>query len=146
MTWVVDTCILIDILKADLVFSIASSRAIQSKMDDVLLVAPIAYVELAPAFKGDVVAQDGFLDALWIGHDFGGDRSAVLAAHKSWYEHVLRKRAGLTAKRPIADVMIGAYALSKGGLITRNEADFRALYPSLVIFMKDRRQRNMLHL
>ena len=134
MTWVIDTCILIDILKADPVFSKASSQAIQSKMDDVLVVAPITYVELAPAFKGDVVAQDNFLDALWIGHDFQGDTNAVLAAHKAWYEHVLRKRSGLTAKRPIADVMIGAYAFSKGGLITRNEADFRPLYPSLTIF------------
>ena len=37
-------------------------------------------------------------------------------------------------KRPIADVMIGAYALEKGGLITRNEEDFRSLYPTLRIF------------
>ena len=37
-------------------------------------------------------------------------------------------------ERPIADVMIGAYALSKGGLITRNEDDFRSLYPTLKIF------------
>ena len=33
-----------------------------------------------------------------------------------------------------ADIMIGAYALRKGGLITRNESDFRALYPNLPIF------------
>ena len=58
----------------------------------------------------------------------------MLAAHKAWYEHVLRKRAGDVKKRPIADVMIGAYALEKGGLITRNEEDFRSLYPSLRIF------------
>ena len=32
------------------------------------------------------------------------------------------------------DVMIGAYAMQKGGLITRNEDDFRLLYPSLTIF------------
>ena len=37
-------------------------------------------------------------------------------------------------KRPIADVMIGAYALQKGGLITRNEDDFRSLYPDLTIY------------
>lgn len=30
--------------------------------------------------------------------------------------------------------MIGAYAMQKGGLITRNEADFRAIYPDLMIF------------
>ena len=30
--------------------------------------------------------------------------------------------------------MIGAYALQKGGLITRNEDDFRSLYPDLTIY------------
>ena len=134
MTWVIDTCVLIDILKADPVFSKVSSLALQSKMNDELKIAPITYVELAPAFAGNVVAQDGFLNALWIQCDFGGNKSAVLAAHKSWHEHILRKRSGVVARRPIADVMIGAYALTKGGLITRNEADFRTLYPSLTIF------------
>ena len=51
MTWVIDTCVLIDILKADPVFSKLSSMALQSKMDDVLTIAPITYVELAPAFS-----------------------------------------------------------------------------------------------
>lgn len=134
MIWVVDTCVLIDILKADPTFSKKSSQALQSKMDDVLEIAPITYVELAPAFKGDVAAQNEFLDALWIRCDFGENRDAVLAAHRSWYAHVLRKRAGMDYKRPVTDVMIGAYALSKGGIITRNEADFRTLYPTLEIF------------
>ena len=134
MIWVVDTCVLIDILKADPVFSKQSSQALQTKMDDVLAIAPITYVELAPTFKGDISTQNEFLNALWIRYDFGGSRDAVLAAHKSWYEHVLRKRAGMEEKRPVADVIIGAYALSRGGLITRNESDFRTLYPSLEIF------------
>lgn len=134
MIWVVDTCVLIDILKADPVFSKLSSQALQAKMDDVLVIAPITYVELAPAFKGDVSAQNEFLNALWIRYDFDGNREAVLTAHRAWYEHVLRKRSGMEGKRPVADVMIGAYALSKGGLITRNEADFRTLYPPLEIF------------
>ena len=69
---------MIDILKADPVFSKSSSQALQSKMNDVLMIAPITYVELAPAFAGNVVAQDGFLNALWIQCDFGGNRSAVL--------------------------------------------------------------------
>ena len=134
MNWVVDTCILIDLLKADPVFARSSSMALQSKMDDILVIAPITYVELAPAFRGNVEAQNEFLNALWIRYDFEGNRDAVLAAHKSWHEHVLRKRSGIEERRPIADVMIGAYALSKGGLITRNESDFRALYPTLEIF------------
>ena len=47
---------------------------------------------------------------------------------------MVRKRNGEATKRPIADVMIGAYALQKGGLITRNEDDFRSLYPELTIY------------
>ena len=58
----------------------------------------------------------------------------VLTAHRAWYEHIRRKRKGEVVKRPIADVMIGAYAESKGGLITRNEDDFRVLFQSLKIF------------
>ena len=71
---------------------------------------------------------------VWVQHDFRGSEVAVLSAHKAWYEHVLRKRKGETLKRPIADVMIGAYALQKGGLITRNEDDFHSLYPTLTIY------------
>lgn len=134
MTWVVDTCIILDILDGHAEFARPSSFAIQSKLDDVLTVAPITYVELAPAFNGDVAEQDAFLDGLWIQHDFDGGKDAVLAAHKAWYEHIMRKRAGTEKKRPIADVMIGEYAMQKGGLITRNESDFRTLYPSLTIF------------
>ena len=31
-------------------------------------------------------------------------------------------------------VLIGAYAMSVGGSLTRNEADFHALYPTLTMF------------
>ena len=134
MIWVVDTCVLIDLLKADPVFGKQSAFALQSKLDETLVIAPITYVELAPAFKGDVQAQDEFLKSIWIECDYGGSREAILAAHQAWwYAHVLRKRAGDVLKRPIADVLIGAYALAKGGLITRNENDFRSLYPELTI-------------
>ena len=103
MTWVVDTCVILDILDGKSEFAEKSSQALQSKMD-------------------------------WVQHDFRGSEAAVLSAHRAWYEHVLRKRKGEATKRPIADVMIGAYALQKGGLITRNEDDFRSLYPTLNIY------------
>ena len=132
--WVVDTCVIIDILSGDRDFSSKSADAIDVKRDDGLAIAPITYVELAPSFCGDAAEQDNVLAGLGIELDFGGNRGAVLAAHKAWHEHVLRKRLGSVAKRPIADVLIGAYAMQKGGLITRNEADFKSLYPDLTIF------------
>ena len=132
--WVVDTCVIIDVLSGDGEFSGKSADAIDMKRDDGLVIAPITYVELAPSFDGDSNRQDSTLTGLGIEIDFGGNRDAVMAAYKAWHDHVQRKRAGQVAKRPIADIMIGAYAMQKGGLITRNEDDFRSLYPNLPIF------------
>ena len=79
------------------------------------------------------MVQSGAKRLSW--HEFSGQISSRrFQRHKAWYEHVLRKRNGEATKRPIADVMIGAYALQKGGLITRNEDDFRSLYPDLAIY------------
>ena len=134
MKWVVDTCVIIDVLRGDDGFSGLSADALDAKMKDGLCIAPITYVELAPSFNGDVAEQDALLADFGISVDFGESRDKILLAHKAWHEHVLRKRKGGTLKRPIADVMIGAYALQKGGLITRNEDDFRSLYPDLTIY------------
>lgn len=132
--WVVDTCVIIDILSGDGDFSGRSADAIDAKRDEGLVIAPITYVELAPSFCGNAEDQNEVLSGLGIGLDFAGNKDAVLAAHRAWYEHVMRKRLGAEAKRPIADVLIGAYAMQKGGLITRNEVDFKSLYPNLTIF------------
>jgi len=134
MTWVVDTCVIIDMVEQDGEFSSVSAAALASKLDDSFVIAPITYVELAPVFNGDVERQNDFLRRAWIDFDFAGNKDAVLAAHRAWHGHVQRKRTGEVPKRPIADVLIGAYAMQKGGLITRNEDDFRSLYPALNIF------------
>ena len=134
MILVVDTCVVIDLIERDSEFGAVSAAALASKIDDSFVIAPITYVELGPVFDGDRERQDAFLKESWIDFDFAGNKDAVLVAHKAWYEHVLRRRKGEVTKRPIADVMIGAYALQKGGLITRNEDDFRSLYPDLTIY------------
>lgn len=135
--WVVDTCVIIDVLCGDGEFSTKSADALDAKRGEGLVIAPITYVELAPSFVGDVHEQDVVLAGLGIAVDFCGSKDIVLEAHKAWYEHVQRKRAGEVVRRPIADVLIGAYAMQNGGLITRNEADFRLLYPNLTIFNPD---------
>ena len=134
MKWVVDTCVILDVLKGDKDFSGMSADALDRKRLEGLVVAPLTYVELSPSFGGNAVEQNRFLEKLGVDIEFQGNRDAVLIAHKAWCEHIMRKRAGQVAKRPIADIMIGAYAMQKGGLITRNEDDFRALFPNLTIF------------
>lgn len=55
------------------------------------------------------------------------------AARLAWHQYVTRRRATLTPKRPLADVLIGAFALRFDGILTRNEADFRQLFPTLKV-------------
>ena len=43
MIWVVDTCVILDVLDNHPDFAKVSSQALQAKIDDVLVVAPITY-------------------------------------------------------------------------------------------------------
>jgi hypothetical protein len=44
---------------------------------------------------------------------------------------VCSPRSALWTRRPVADVLIGAFALRHQGLLTRNADDFGKLFPSL---------------
>lgn len=134
MTWVVDTCVLIDIAMQDPRFGILSYRALEERIDDALVIAPVTYVELAPCFDGNIEDQDQFLNGLYLNIDYLGDKRTILEAYHAWYAHIQRKHTKGEIKRPIADVLIGAYAKSLGGgLITRNEKHFKTLFPDLKI-------------
>lgn len=134
MTLVVDTCILLDILEEDSVFGLASAQALNAQRDNELIVSPATYVELAPAFLGDRRWQNQFLEGLCI-QVVSNEPEVLNVAHSAWNAHILRKRKGIEKRRPIADVFIGALAAANDGLITRNEADFRPLFPNLNIIV-----------
>ncbi|MCX6539760.1 MAG: hypothetical protein NT151_12625 [Acidobacteria bacterium] len=40
-------------------------------------------------------------------------------------------------RRPVADVLIGAFASTRQGLLTRNPTDFAPVFPSLTIVTPD---------
>ena len=52
--WVVDTCVIIDVLSGDGEFSVKSADAIDMKRGDGLVIAPITYVELAQIGRAHV--------------------------------------------------------------------------------------------
>lgn len=133
MSMVVDTCIIIDVLDNRSPCSMASAKILDRYAADGLLIAPISYVELAPAFLGDENRERDFLLELGIELPPLIDNTDLSVAHAAWYRQILRKRQGKAVRRPIADVMIGALASVNGGLITRNAKDFRALFPKLNI-------------
>jgi predicted nucleic acid-binding protein len=124
MAWVVDTSVLLDIHSADPAFSQTSAVCLTKHWADGLVLSPVTYVELAPAFGGDKVLQEQFLaevgvewPALWTLHD-------TQTAHSLWAAHIQKKHDGQIAKRPIADVLIEAFAQRFQGLITRNPKHF----------------------
>lgn len=133
MAWVVDTCVLIDVLEDDPVFGHTSALALDSHASEGLVICPMTYAELAPAFQGDLSLQDEFLGG--VGLDFRQDWlwGDTLLAHEAWNNFVQRRRSGLLPKRPLADILIGAFASRYQGLITRNPADFSGVFPNLAI-------------
>jgi predicted nucleic acid-binding protein len=56
------------------------------------------------------------------------------AAHAAWSDFCRRRRAGkVLARRPVADVFIGAFARRLDGLVTRDSLGFKSLFPGLKI-------------
>jgi len=133
MAWVVDTCILLDVGLDDPTFGEISEALLQEKVEDGLLICPVTFVELAPAFAGDLGALRRFLSGLAVDHaELWQDQDTDRAA-RAWSRHIARRREypARFAKRPVADVLIGGFAMRFDGLLTRNTKDFRKLFPGL---------------
>jgi predicted nucleic acid-binding protein len=124
MSWVVDTAVLLDIHSADPDFSQASAECLSKYCADGLVISPITYVELAPAFNGDAALQEQFLAEVGIEWPTFWTLRDTQAAHHLWAAHTRKKHNGRATKRPVADVLIEAFAQRFEGLITRNPKHF----------------------
>jgi predicted nucleic acid-binding protein len=133
VVWVVDTCVVIDVLVHDPEFGLRSATLLEERLSEGLGICLVTQVELAPAFDGDFEAQKRFLDLAGISDGLGWPLMAAKAAHAGWHSHVIARRSGECSKRPVADVLIGACAATQRGLITRNGSDFRRRFPNLQI-------------
>jgi predicted nucleic acid-binding protein len=133
MAWVIDTCVVIDILENDPEFGVRSARKLEALLDDGLVLCPVTMVELSPAFDGNLPAQKEFLDMCGIDYHQPFTVADSESAHAAWNEYVQAKRRRQTAKRPVADLLIGGFALRFDGLITRNPNDFQPWFKTLMI-------------
>ena len=131
MAWVVDTCLLIDVAEDDPQFGEDSAVLLDHRRPVGLLVAPVSYIELAPLFNGVQTAQNEFLESIGVNWTHSWTWPDTVAAHRAWHQYLVRRRRGRINKRPIADILIGAFASRFDGLLTRNVKDFRAIFPSL---------------
>ncbi len=127
MAWVVDTSVLLDIHLADPAHCQLSAACLKQHLKYGLVICPVTYVELAPAFAGSSQLQDEFLQEAGLQWPVQWTVADTQAGHRLWADHVSRKRAGKVAKRPIADVLIEAFAQRFQGLITRNPKHFTTI-------------------
>lgn len=114
----------------DPVYGPLSAGCLSAHSSTGLLICPITLVELAPAFRGDAKAARVWLESMGIATTEPWIDADTLLAHEIWHAHILRKRSGLTTKRPVADVLIGAFASRFDGIITRNPSDFLNMNPA----------------
>lgn len=133
MAWVVDTCLLIDVAIADPQFGAASARLLDQQRPSGLALCPISYIELSPLFNGDAITQNEFLFHVGVAPGDQWTSADTLESHQGWQRYVTRRRAGQAPKRPLADVLIGAFASRFEGLLTRNLNDFRHIYPQVTL-------------
>jgi predicted nucleic acid-binding protein len=133
VAWVVDTCLLIDVAVADPKFGRSSANLLVAYQNDGLTVCPVTFIELAPVFGGDRSVEEQFLANVGVIWPESWTLADSHQAHAAWAAHVKQKRQGSTGKRPVADILIGAFALRYQGLLTRNAADFRKEFPSLAL-------------
>ena len=127
MAWVVDTCVLLDIHSADPQFAQSSAVCLAKHLSDGLIISPVTYVELAPAFEGNTTLQEQFLAEVGVEWPSPWILQDTMNAHRLWFSHIEKKRRGVELKRPIADVFISAFAQRFQGLITRNPKDFESV-------------------
>ncbi len=133
MTWIVDTCVVLDVFENDPQFGQTSAKLLQKLLPEGLAVSAITMVELSAAFGGDLLEQKRFLEQSGISHSEAWTLADTDASHCAWHAYGKARRADKIPKRPVADLLIGGCAFNRKGLVTRNPADFRRWFPKLVI-------------
>lgn len=124
MAWEGDTSVRLDVQMNDATFGRASAECLAAHLAAGLVISPVTFVELAPAFDGDISLQEKFLEQNGVEWLEAWTHADTEGAHRLWFDHVKRKRAGHGSRRPVADVFIEAHARRFHGLITRNPKHF----------------------
>ena len=129
--WVVDTCVVLDVLEHDPAFGRPSARLLHQLLPQGLVISPVTMVELSAAFSGDLAEQKRFLDQAGIAYGEVWTAADTEQACTAWNSYVVAKRQAKAVKRPLADLLIGGFAANRTGLVTRNPRDFSRWFPHL---------------
>ena len=127
MAWVVDTSVLLDIHLGDPNFGSRSGQCLMRYLRNGLVICPVSYIELAPAFRGDSSLQQAFLQEAGVDWLQPWTSLDTAASYLLWAKHIARKRADGGSKRPVADILIEGFAQRFQGIITRNPKHFSSV-------------------
>lgn len=121
----IDTNVVIDVLRTNVLFAQRSARALQSAAQK--CIGPIVYSELAPGFES-AEDLDSILAELGIGY-LPVERQALFLAGQAYKAYRFR---GGPRERMLSDFLVGAQASTVGSpLLTRDPARYRTAFPQL---------------
>lgn len=135
MAWVVDTCVVLDIALADVAHGPRSLEIVEKKLSRGVVLCPISFIELTPQFGGSTAELEQFLEMSGIGFMEDWTQADTSQAALAFTKYIEARRTKGAPKRPVADIMIGAFACRYEGLITRNPKDFKGFFPKLKILV-----------
>ena len=131
MAWVVDTCMLIDVLDDDPRFGRSSALTLDSYAGDGLVACPLTYAELRRPSRATLRSRTSSCTA-WASTSGRTGRGRTPAAPmRPGTASSIGEEADRLPRRPLADILIGAFACRFQGLITRNAGDFEPIFPDL---------------
>ena len=133
MAWVVDTCVVLDVACDDPQHGKRSAKFLGARLKDNLVLCPVTLIELAPQFNADMGELRNFCELSGLSHSESWSDTDTENAARVFSYYIELKRQKHSLRRPIADILIGAFAMRFQGLITRNPQDFKTYLPKLKI-------------
>lgn len=130
----VDSNVLLDVITTDRRwFSWSAGALANLASQDVLIINPIVYAEVAGGF----ISVEAVEEAL--SSDFRRDGLPYAAAFLAGQAFRRYRRAGGARRSPLPDFYIGAHAAVAGyALLTRDPARYRTYFPRLALIAPDR--------
>jgi hypothetical protein len=82
---------------------------------------------------GGEAEQKRFLEVAGVSHSEEWTAGDIDASRVAWNAHVQNRRKNKVPNNPVAEILIGGFAVNRQDLVTRNPSDFRQWFPKLVI-------------
>ena len=133
MAWVIDTGVVLDVAVKDPKWGFYSALFLERRKEDGFAVAPVTVIEITPVFGGRIDEARKFLRMMGCDLSHEWQDADTESAAAAWARYVAAASGATGGKRPVADILIGAFASRFQGLITRVPERFEPWFPGLTL-------------